>query len=97
MTISKVSEITANNLAEYLRISEADIEDLNTLSTLLSVAKSYVKEYTGQDDLDKYEDFVIVIFILVQDMWDNRTLYVDIANFNLTVRTILGLHQVNLL
>ena len=65
MTISKVSEITANNLAEYLRISEADIEDLNTLSTLLSVAKSYVKEYTGQDDLDKYEDFVIVIFILV--------------------------------
>lgn len=99
MTISKVSEITAQDLAEYLRLTETDAEDLETLNTLLSVAKSYTKQWTGQDDdgLDDSEDYVIVVLILVQDMWDNRTMYVDSASSNPTIKSILGLHQVNLL
>jgi len=38
-----------------------------------------------------------VLLVLVQDMWDNRTLYVDKSNVNKVVDSILGLHAVNLL
>ena len=97
--INKVSDITDQDLAEYLRIVDADANDLNTLTTLLNVAKVYVGEYTGHtmEELNDYRDFVIVVMILVQDMWDNRTLYVDTNNVNKVVESILGLHSVNLL
>ena len=97
--INKVSEITSQDLAEYIRIPDPDQNDLNTLSTLLTVAKVYVGEYTGRTiaDLDNYKDIIIVVMILVQDMWDNRTNYVDSDNPNKVVESILGLHSVNLL
>lgn len=95
--ITKVSEITVNYLAEYLRIYELDEKETSLLNNLLNVAKSYIKSYTGQDDLDKYQDFVIVTLVLVQDMYDNRTLYVDTKNLNTVVENILGMHSVNLL
>lgn len=99
MNISKVSDITYDEVAEYLRLSELDTTDINTLNTLLSVAKTFVSNYTGrsEEELDDYADFVIVVLILCQDMWDNRTLYVDKSNINHVVETILGLHSVNLL
>lgn len=95
--ITKVSEITVNYLAEYLRIYELDEKETSLLNNLLNVAKSFIKSYTGQDDLDKYQDFVIVTLVLVQDMYDNRTLYVDTKNLNTVVETILGMHSINLL
>lgn len=97
--ITKVSEITAQDLADYIRLTDPSQDDLNTLNTLLTVAKVYVGEYTGRtiQELDDYRDIIIVIMILVQDMWDNRTLYVDTNNANKVVESILGLHSVNLL
>ena len=97
--INKVSEITVQDLADYIRIPDPDQNDLNTLSTLLTVAKVYVGEYTGRtiQEMDDYKDIIIVVMILVQDMWDNRTLYVDTNNANKVVESILGLHSVNLL
>ena len=97
--ITKVSDITPASLAEYLRIVDADTNDLNTLGTLLGVAKDYVAKYTGRtiEELDDFKDIVIVVMILVQDMWDNRTLYVDSSNVNKVVESVLGLHSVNLL
>ena len=99
MTVSKVSEITAQDLAEYLRLVDPNTDDLNTLNTLLTVAKVYVGEYTGRtiQELDDYRDIIIAVMILVQDMFDNRTLYVDTNNANKVVESILGLHSVNLL
>ena len=95
--ITKVSDITTTDLADYIRLDEVTTDETNTLNNLLSVAKTYIKKYTGVADLDESEDFVICVFILVQDMWDNRTLYVDNTNLNKTVESILGLHSVNLL
>lgn len=99
MNVTKVSEITAQDLAEYLRLVDPTQDDLNTLNSLLTVAKVYVGEYTGRQisELDDYRDIVIVVMILVQDMWDNRTLYVDTNNANKVVESILNLHSVNLL
>ena len=99
MEVSKVSDITEESVAEYLRLDEVSDEEKNTLTTLISVATSFIKNYTGLDDagVDKYPEFVIVVLILCQDMWDNRTMYVDGKDLNNTVQSILAMHSVNLL
>lgn len=96
-TITKVSEITAADVAEYLRLPEVPTSDETTLNNLIGVAKNFIVNYTGQTDLDEFQDFVIVVFILCQDMWDTRSLYVDKSNLNKVVDTILGMHSINLL
>ena len=65
------------------------------LNNLIGIAKAFVKDNTGVEDLDEFDDFVIVIFILCQDMYDNRSLYVDKTNLNHVVENILGMHSVN--
>ena len=95
--ITKVSQITYTDVADYLRLVEVDSDTQNTLNNLIGIAKTFISSYTGQDDLDDFQDFVIVVFILCQDMWDNRALYVDESNLNKVVETILGMHSVNLL
>lgn len=95
--ITKVSEITYTDLADYIRLGEPTESEINTLKNLLEIAKAYIKKYTGVADLDSNADFVIAVFVLVQDMWDNRTLYVDNSNINHVVDSLLSLHAVNLL
>lgn len=95
--ITKVSEITYQDLAEYIRLDEVSEDDISLINNLLGIAKQFIINYTGRADLDEFQTFVIVVFILVQDMWDNRTLYVDKTNLNKVVETVLGMHRVNLL
>lgn len=97
--ISKVSEITSEDCAEYMRLDEISTEDTNTLNNMIGIAKTFISNYTGRtaEELDNFQDFVIVVFVLVQDMWDNRSLYVDKTNLNMVVESILGMHSVNLL
>ena len=97
--ITKISEITYQDIAEYLRLSEVTTSDQNYIKNLISIAKDYIQKYTGiaQDKLDNYNDLVIVVFVLCQDMYDNRSLYVDNSNLNKVVETILGMHSINLL
>lgn len=97
--ITMVSCITPEDVAEYIRLDEVTENDITTLNNLIGIAKSFIKNYTGRTDeeLDNYQDFVIVVLVLVQDMWDNRTMYVDSQNLNFVVDSILHLHSVNLL
>ena len=96
--ISKVSEITPGAVAQYIRL-DPTADDLTTLTMMIGIAKAYIQGYTGLTaaELDDYEDFCIVVFILCQDMFDNRCLYVDNANLNAVADAILGMHRVNLL
>ena len=93
----KVSDITVKDIADYLRLSEPSEEDTNFLTKCLEIAKSYVKNYTGVDDLDTQADFVICVCLLCQDMYDNRTIYSDKSTPNKTFETILNLHCGNLI
>ena len=97
--ITKVSDITYQDVADYIRLDEVDANDINTLNTLIGISKTFIKNYTGrsEEELDNFQDFVIVVLILCQDMWDNRALYVDKTNLNHVTETILGMHSVNLL
>lgn len=96
--ITKVSKITVEDLKSYLRISDdLSEDDKKFLKTILNSSINYIKNNTGIDDMDKYSDLVIVVFVLCQDMYDNRTLYVDKNNVNKVVSSILGQHDNNLL
>ena len=91
----KVSNITYMDIADYIRLTEISEQEETLLTNLIGIAKAFVKENTGVEDLDEFDDFIIVIFILCQDMYDNRTLYVDKTNLNHVVENILGMHSVN--
>ena len=100
----KVSEITVENIADYLRIAEIDENIKKELEMYLNIAKNYIENYTGipersdnqeAETLDSYSDFVIVVYILCQDMYDNKSMYVDGKSINNTVKTILDMHTRN--
>lgn len=100
--IKKVSEITYEDVANYLRLSEIDIQDKKDIETYLEIAINYIENYTGisrdtakSENLDSFSDFVIVVYILCQDMYDNRCMYVDGKELNNTVKTILDMHTRN--
>lgn len=102
--IMKVSEITEDELANYLRLSEISEQEKTELKTYLNIAKNYISNYTGipeksenkeVETLDSYSDFIIVVYVLCQDMYDNRTMYIDNKSINKTVQTILDMHSRN--
>lgn len=93
--ISKVSEITTKDIADFIHLDEIGDAEQIQLSTFLSVAKDYIKNYTALDDLDEYADLVFVVLILCQDMYDNRVMYIEKGNVNKVVQTILDMHTRN--
>ena len=97
--VSKVSEITIQDVAGFIRVD--DYEE-RAIETYLNIAKNYISGYTGipvtneeGESLDDFPDFVIVVYLLCQDMYDNRTMYIDKANINRTMQTILDMHTRN--
>ena len=106
--VLKVSDITIQDVANYLKL---DDYNENELETYLNIAKNYISNYTGipvtdedeEDDeeteevetLDSYADFIIVVYILCQDMHDNRTMYVNGGSINKVVQNILDMHTRN--
>lgn len=100
----KVSEITIDDIADYIRLIEVSDSEKKELQTYLNVAKNFISNYTGiqissdieeAETLDSHEDFIIVVYILCQDMYDNRSLYVDSKSINKTVQKILDMHTRN--
>ena len=99
--VSKVSEITAEDVANYIRVDDYEFGEIDTY---LNVAKNYISNYTGipvesdeedAETLDSFADFIIVVYVLCQDMYDNRTMYVEGGNINKVVQTILDMHTRN--
>jgi hypothetical protein len=97
----KISEITTSNLADYLKLEYDELTDaeLAFLVSIQTASNAYILSYTGltAEEADTHDDFVIVVYVLVQDMYDNRSMYVEKSNLNKVVETILGMHCVNLL
>lgn len=94
-----VSQLTTTDIADYLRLPEVTPEDSNYLDTILAASKAFVYKWTGltPEAVDEALDITIAVYVLCQDMYDNRSMYVDNANVNKVVEAILGLHSVNLL
>jgi uncharacterized phage protein (predicted DNA packaging) len=95
----KTSELTVEEVCSYIHLDESSADDERDISTFISAAKSYVQNYTGLTaaEIDTYEDITVAVLVLVQDMYDNRTYYVDSSNVNKVVESILSLHCKNLI
>lgn len=104
----KISDVTVQNVANYLRLDAPDVTETEFIQAIMDSAKSYISSYTGikivkdnVDDtsktIDDYDDFYIAFMVLCQDMYDNRSLYTEKSNVNKTVSCILDMHRVNLL
>lgn len=93
----KISEITNAEIAEYLRLDEG--AKPSNVEAMRRAAVEYMKSYTGMSEaeIDSHEEFYPVFMVLVQDMYDNRSMYVNNANVNKVVDSILGMHRTNLL
>lgn len=94
-----VSDITNADIINYLNLDSDNItaEDTRFLDQCKSIATEYILDYTGVDDINSKEAFSIVYLVLIQDMWDNRTLYPDSTEVNDLIANILGMHSINLL
>lgn len=98
----KISEVTHDYLAEYLKvgdISELSDEEMMMLGACESAAKRYIVSYTSipESELDEYDDITMAYLVLIADMFDNRAAYVDKSEPNRTVESILNFHRLNLL
>lgn len=94
-----VSEMTVTHIASYLRLETGEY-DSTFLTAILGAAKSYIIGYTGldQEDIDDKEEFCIAVYVLCQDMYDNRTMYVGkYTDTNKLVEGILAMHSINYL
>ena len=94
-----VSDITNADIINYLNLDSDNItaEDYRFLDQCKGIAIEYILDYTGAKDIDSKEAFGIAYLVLIQDMWDNRTLYPNSTEVNDLIVNILGMHSVNLL
>lgn len=95
------SDITVKNLADYLKLDYSSLaeEEILELAAFLNAAETFIVDYTGLtlSQIDDHESLTVAIYVLVQDMYDNRTYYVDKNNLNRVVSMILDMHSINLL
>lgn len=96
----RISEITTQDIADYLRLDDPTEIEETEIERMKESAISFIIGYTGleESDLDNYEDLSQALFVLVADMFDYRNMQTDkTVNVNKMVDRILGMHSVNLL
>ena len=54
--ITKISEITYRDVADYIRLCEISQDEENTLTNLINISIDYISKYTGisSENLDNY-------------------------------------------
>lgn len=90
----KVSEITNENLLDYLRID--DDEDL---TMYLEASKDFVKNYTGltSEEIDTKPSIVPVVYVLVAEYYERREYTVANEKVNAVISSTLDMYRKNLL
>lgn len=93
----KVSEITLEDIKQHLRLDHT--EDDIYLMTLLYVAKSYVKNYTGLDDtkINLIDELSSAVLMIICDLYENRSTTIEKGTLNKIYDSILSMHSCNFL
>ena len=97
----RISEMTQDKVQQFIRAEDGVLQP-EILAMAMESARTYMRSYTGLEleELDEIEEMALAFLVLVQDMYDNRTMHPDTkyANSgNKTVQTILDMHRRNLL
>jgi hypothetical protein len=105
----KVSEVGISDLKGYANVYH-DIDD-SLFTAILAAAKQFLVSYTGIpledvpatdtepviNGLDHYEDMTVALFILSNEMYDNRMVHVESNKIGFVIRQLLDSHSTNLL
>lgn len=79
---SKVSEITTENVINYLRIDDASEIETAEIEMMMEAAKSAQRSNTGlsETEIDEHDDLAIAFLLRVSGMFDNRNAQLDSKN-----------------
>jgi hypothetical protein len=93
----KISEVTVQELKDYANVFH-DVDN-NLFASILAAGKAYIKSYTGLsiEQMDAKEDLTMVLFVLSNELYDNRTFTVENDKVNTVIKSILNMHSINLL
>lgn len=100
----KISDVQVSDVKQYANIFYND--DDNMVSVIITAAKLFISSYTGLpltstdptiDSCDNHEDLTIALFVLCNEMYDNRDFTVDATKVNFVIKGIMDIHAVNLL
>ncbi len=93
----KISQVTIEELKEYANVYHK--EDDKLFVSILIACKSYIKSYTGLaiEKMDEKEDLTMALFVLSNELYDNRAFTVENDKVNNVIKSILDMHSVNLL
>ena len=96
---TQFSQISVDDLVNYLRLCEVSESDRGLLASILEAARSYVLTYTGRnvEEADLIPEFTLAVMVLAEDLYDKRTYVVDSNLTNQIVDNILGSRSINLL
>lgn len=96
-----IGEVTLEYVTQYLRIDDVNDTETKEIESLMESALQYITAYTGltEEELDKHEDITVAYLVLIQDMFDNRNLYLDnrLNKSNQLIENILAMHSINYL
>lgn len=89
-----VTAVTNTDLTNYVRTDETE-----DMTMFLNGAKGFIMSYTGMtiEEIDTHEDITAVLFVLVSDMYDNRSYTVQNDKVNLVAKMTLDMYCKNLL
>lgn len=95
----KLSELTANDLAAYLRLELGEGESDPMLESIMPAARSFVLSYTGMgaEEADTHPELVLAALAVGADLYEHRTMQVDNDNINLTAKALMELFSSNLI
>lgn len=95
----KVSELKKETIELYGKV-ESDAEDTGLLESLfLPAAKEYMMQHTGltTEQMDEHPDVTVAVCALCVQMYDNRSVTIDVDKLNQVAVDIINRYSVNLI
>ena len=97
----KISEITAEDVANYLRLDEPNEVEEAAIAMFMASARDTVRAVTGlaDEEIDEHADLVHPYFLLISDQFDNRNGLIENkqSTVNHSIMEALKRHAVNYL
>ncbi len=94
----KISQVTIDDLKAYCRAEDGE-ESL--FQAILAAGKDFIKGQTGltEEEMDKYEDLTIALYILSAEWYENRayTLIHAKVTVNPAAKAIIDQYNMNIL
>lgn len=95
----KVSEITLEQVLDYLRIDDASEIEETEVEMFMESAKATILATTGltQQEVDTHADLVHPYFLLISDQFDNRNGLIEnkTATVNHSIMETIRRHAIN--